>query len=111
MSDEISFCSDINLEQDVKKILSHTNYSEEEATKKLKLFNYDYMKVIRDYMGISEKKQQNKVKSINQEIYRQLRIKLDNSMKEYREKNPINMGQVMENFKESDEREKNKIKN
>ena len=32
-------------------------------------------------------------------------------MKEYREKNPINMGQVIENLKESDEREKKRIKN
>jgi hypothetical protein len=32
-------------------------------------------------------------------------------MKEYREKNPINMEQIVENFKESDEREKMRIKN
>jgi len=32
-------------------------------------------------------------------------------MKIYREKNPINMEQVIENFKESDEREKKRIKN
>jgi hypothetical protein len=32
-------------------------------------------------------------------------------MKEYREKNPINMDQVIDNFKESEEREKNRIKN
>jgi hypothetical protein len=32
-------------------------------------------------------------------------------MKEYREKHPINMDQVIENFKESDEREKKRIKN
>jgi hypothetical protein len=62
-------------------------------------------------MGIPEKKEENKVKSVNQEIYRQLRTKLDSSMKEYREKNPINMEQIVENFKESDEREKKRIKN
>jgi hypothetical protein len=32
-------------------------------------------------------------------------------MKEYREKNPINMEQVIENLKDSDEREKKRIKN
>jgi hypothetical protein len=69
------------------------------------------MRVIKDYMGIPEKKEENKVKSVNQEIYRQLRTKLDSSMKEYREKNPINMEQIVENFKESDEREKKRIKN
>ena len=65
--------------------------SEEEAKEKLRLFNCDYMRVIKDYMGIPEKKEENKVKSVNQEIYRQLRTKLDSSMKEYREKNPINL--------------------
>ena len=111
MSDGISFFSNDDISQYVKKVMSHTNYTEEEAIEKLRLFNCDYMRVIRDYMGISEKKEEKKVKSINQEIYRQLRTKLDSSMKEYREKHPINMEQVVENFNESDEREKHRIKN
>jgi hypothetical protein len=48
---------------------------------------------------------------VNQEIYKQIRLKLDNSMREYREKNPINIEQVVTNFKESEERVKLKIKN
>jgi hypothetical protein len=32
-------------------------------------------------------------------------------MKDYREKNPINIDQIIDNFNVSDEREKNKIKN
>ncbi len=111
MSDGISFFSNDDIEHNVKKVMSQTNYTEEEAKEKLRLFNCDYMRVIKDYMGIPEKKEEKKVKSVNQEIYRQLRTKLDSSMKEYREKNPINMDQVVENFKESDEREKNRIKN
>jgi hypothetical protein len=106
MSDGISFFSNDDLIKDVSKVTSQTNYTEEEAINKLKLFNGDYIKVIKDYMGISEKKETKKVKSVNQEIFRQIRTKLDNSMKEYREKNPINMEQLVENFKESDEREK-----
>ncbi len=104
MSDKISFFSNEDLIPNVKKVMSQTNYTEEEAMEKLRLFNCDYTKVIRDYMGMPEKQQEKKVKSINQEIYRQLRTKLDGSMKEYREKNPINLNQVVENFKESDER-------
>ena len=110
MSDGISFFSNSDLEQNIKKVMSHTNYTEEEAMEKLKLFNCDYIRVIKDYMGIPEKKEEKKVKSVNQEIYRQLRTKLDSSMKQYREKNPINIGQVIDSFNESDEREKNKIK-
>lgn len=111
MSDGISFFSNDDLSEHVKKVMSQTNYTEEEAKEKLRLFNCDYMRVIRDYMGIPDKKETPKVKSVNQEIYRQLRTKLDSSMKDYREKHPINMDQVIENFRESDEREKLRIKN
>ena len=91
-------------------MLSQTNYTEEEAKEKLKLFNCDYMKVIREYMGIPDKKVK-KVKSVNQEIFRQIRTTLDSSMKEYREKNPIDINQIIDNFNESDKRENNKIQN
>jgi hypothetical protein len=68
------------------------------------------MKVIKDYMNIPiHIPEEKKVKSVNQEIFRQIRIKLDNSMKNYRDKNPINVEQVIDNFNESDERKKNKI--
>jgi len=111
MSDGISFFSNDDIEQNVPKVMSQTNYTAEEATEKLRLFNCDYIRVIKDYMGIPEKKEEKKIKSVNQEIFRQIRTKLDNSMKIYREKNPINMEQVIENLKESDEREKKRIKN
>ena len=109
MLNEINMVSNNNLEQDVTKIMTQTNYTKEEATNKLILFNYDYIKVIKDYMNIPEKNKEQKVKSVNQEIFKQIRIKLDNSMKDYREKNEINTEQVIYNFKEADERKKNKI--
>ena len=109
MLNEINMVSNNNLEQDVTKIMTQTNYTKEEATNKLILFNYDYIKVIKDYMNIPEKNKQQKVKAFNQEIFKQIRIKLDNSMKDYREKNEINTEQVIYNFKEADERKKNKI--
>ena len=111
MADGISFFSYDDLNKHLKLVMSQTNYTEEEAIEKLKLFNCDYMKVIKDYMGIPEKKEAKKIKSVNQEIYRQIRTTLDNTMREYREKNPINMDQVITNFQESDEREKNRIQN
>jgi len=111
MSDGISFFSNDDLTQNVKKVMSQTNYTEEQAIEKLKLFNCDYMRVLKDYMGIPEKKESPKVKSVNQEIFRQIRTKLDSSMKAYRDKHPVNLDQVIENFNESDEREKLRIKN
>lgn len=110
MSDGISFFSNDDIEQHIKKVMSQTNYTKEEAIEKLKLFNCDYMRVIKDYMGIPEKPKERKIKSVNQEIFRQIRTNLDISMKEYRDKNPVNIDQIVENFKESDEREK-RIKN
>ena len=110
MSDGISFFSNEDVMKHVAIVMSQTNYTIEEAIEKLKLFNCDYMMVIRDYMGIPEKKSEPKVKSVNQEVFRQIRMTLDSSMKAYREKNPINVEQVIENFKESDEREKKRIK-
>ena len=111
MSDGISFFSNDDLNKHVKNVMSQTNYTEEQAIEKLKLFNCDYMRVLKDYMGIPEKKEEKKVKSVNQEIYKQIRHTLDNSMKEYREKHPIDLNQIITNFQESDEREKLKIKN
>ena len=109
MLNEINVVSNINLEQDVTKIMTQTNYTKEEAINKLKLYDNDYIKVIKDYMNIPEKNKEQKVKSVNQEIFKQIRIKLDNSMKDYREKNEINTEQVIYNFNEADERKKNKI--
>ena len=111
MSDGISFFSNDDLNKHVKNVMSQTNYTEEQAIEKLKLFNCDYMRVLKDYMGIPEKKEVPKVKSVNQEIFRQIRTNLDKTMKIYREKNPINMEQIIDNFNESDEREKQRIKN
>jgi len=113
MSDGISFFSNDDLDNYINKVMTQTNYTREEAREKLKIFNCDYMRVLKDYMGIPEKKEEKKVKSVNQEIYKQIRHTLDNSMKEYREKHPVDLNQIITNFQESDEREKlkNKIKN
>uniref|UniRef100_A0A6C0ES11 Uncharacterized protein n=1 Tax=viral metagenome TaxID=1070528 RepID=A0A6C0ES11_9ZZZZ len=68
----------------VDVILRQTNYTKEEAMCKLKESNYDCLLVIRTYFGISDKPKTNKVSSINQEIYKQLRYNLDSSMRDYK---------------------------
>jgi len=100
--------SNEKLDEMVKKIMSQTTYTEEITKKKLEEFNYDFMKVLKDYMGISEKPQSEKVKSINQEIYKQIRQNLDASMTEYRNKNPIDINQATQNLRESEERQRAK---
>ncbi len=108
MSDGISFFSNEDIEKYLSSVLIQTNYTKEEAIIALQKHNGDVKKVIREYMGIPEKKQETKIKSVNQEIYRQIRYKLDASMKEYRDNNPIDINHVVENFKESDEKIKQK---
>jgi hypothetical protein len=107
-TNNISFISNDEISILVNKVLAQTNYTEEIAKTKLQEFNYDLMRVLKDYMGIPEKKDITKIKSINQEIYKQIRHTLDSSMREYREKNPVNIEQVVTNLSESEENEKNK---
>ena len=100
--------ANLKTEKYVQHIMSQTNYSEEVAREKLKECNNDFMKVLKDYMGIPEKKVNTQIKSVNQEIYKQIRHSLDQTMKEYRDKNPIDIDQVKTNLQESEEREKDK---
>lgn len=97
-------------EKYVKDIMTQTNYSEEVAREKLALFNNDFMKVLKDYMGIKDNEKPRQIKSVNQEIYKQIRHNLDKSMKDYREKNPVNVDQVITNLQESEERERYKVR-
>jgi hypothetical protein len=66
----------------IQIILRQTDYTEETAREKLIENGGNHILVIKKYMGLDDKKQE-PVKSLNQEIYKQLRYKLDSSMKEY----------------------------
>jgi hypothetical protein len=97
-------------ETQIKHIMSQTTYSEQEAREKLHEFKGDFMKVLKNYMGIPDKKENKQIKSVNQEIYKQIRHSLDQTMKEYRQQNPVNIDQVITNLQESEERERTKEK-
>ena len=104
MADNISFLSNDDIEKRVKMVMAQTTYNRYISSwlaslSKLKLFNYDYIKVIKDFMKIPEKKVE--VKTVNQEIYKQIRHSLDESMRKYNEKNPVNIDQIRENIQES----------
>ena len=109
--DNISFINKDEVNEKINMIMRQTDYDYDTSYSKLTDAHYDHIKVIKAYLGITEKKAPpQKTTSVNQEIYKQIRLKLDNSMREYREKNPINIEQVVTNFKESEERVKLKIK-
>jgi hypothetical protein len=83
-------------------IMSQTTLTEDETINKLIEYDNDIFKIIKENMGIDSlntSRQTNK-KNLNQEIYRQLRKHLD--IKSYREKNPINVNDVINSFQESD---------
>jgi hypothetical protein len=82
MGDSISFTNNNEIQEKVEMILRQTDYTEEEAKNKLKEFNYDHIQVVKSYLGIPEKKE-NPIKNVNQEIYKQIRYKLDSTMREY----------------------------
>jgi hypothetical protein len=82
MTDTISFTNNNEIQEKVEMILRQTDYTEEEAKNKLKEFNYDHIQVVKSYLGIPEKKEP-PIKNVNQEIYKQIRYKLDSNMREY----------------------------
>ena len=85
MSDNISFIETDDITNKVQIILRQTDLSEEVAREKLREANFDHILVIKNFLGITEKKAL-PIKSKNQEIYKQLRYKLDSSMREFNTK-------------------------
>jgi len=84
MSD-ISLVETDQIAEKVQIILRQTDYTEEIAIEKLKENNFDELKVIRSYFGISEKVNK-QIKTLNQEIYKQIRYRLDSNMRDYNER-------------------------
>jgi hypothetical protein len=85
MATEKSFDYNTELEEKIQMILRQTDYNEEQVREKMIEFNGDHIAIIKSFLGISEKKEQ-PIKTINQEIYRQIRFKLDSSMREYNQR-------------------------
>jgi len=82
--EEFSFSSidEDELQKKIDMIMRQSDYTEEQAREKLTQFNGDHLLVIKDYLGIPEKKTDT-VKSVNQEIYKQIRYNLDGAMRDY----------------------------
>ena len=69
----------------IQTIMRQTEYTETQAIEKLNAHNNDTIQVIKEYMGIQAKPVQG-IKSVNQEIYKQIRGKLDGVMREYNQR-------------------------
>ena len=80
MDDKITFVETVS---NIDIILRQTNYSKEEAREKLLENNNDYIAVIKSYLGVKKEVDKPGITSVNQEIYKQLRFKLDSAMRDY----------------------------
>jgi len=83
--DNITIICESEASEKIQMIMRQTDYSADVAREKLMAHNDDPIKVIKDYMGIVEKPKP-PPKSLNQEIYKQLRHKLDDSMRDFNAK-------------------------
>jgi len=83
MDDKIAFVETDSLSNNIDIILRQTNYSEEEAREKLFEYKNDYFAVIKAYLGVKIDTSKPEIKSVNQEIYKQMRFKLDSAMRDY----------------------------
>lgn len=64
-----------NIKEKVKRILTQTNYDINKAIEKLKIFKYDEILVIKDYMGIDNNVNNKKLNNMStqQKIYKSFR--------------------------------------
>ena len=85
MGDNISLVETDQIDDKIQKVIRQTDYSQDIAREKLKEYNFDEIATIKAYLGITEKKAL-PIKSVNQEIYKQLRGKLDSNMRDYKER-------------------------
>jgi len=91
-----------NYDDKIKIIMSQTIYDYDESLLKLKQHNFNHINVIKDYMGITEKKAPTRILSVNQEIYKQIRKQLDIS--EYNKKHPLNLEHIQKNIEQEEEK-------
>tara|TARA_B100000902_G_C27210855_1_gene864276 strand:- start:333 stop:743 length:411 start_codon:yes stop_codon:yes gene_type:complete len=70
-------------------VMRQTEYTEEQAINKLQEYKYDVIAVVRDFMGINTNKIEAPVKSVNQQIYGEIRNMMDDAASKYRIKKEI----------------------
>jgi DNA-binding LacI/PurR family transcriptional regulator len=77
-------------------IIRQTNYTPEIAKNKLLSLNMDHIKVIKEYHGIAEKKAP-AIKSVQQQIYKEIRYHMNDSVKDFNHKQDQKLESDIEN--------------
>ncbi len=75
-SDQIVCIDNEVIQERIEILKRQTSYSHEEAKAALKKNNYDTMACIREYLEVPQKKEEPTKKSLNQQIYKELRNQL-----------------------------------
>ena len=94
----------------IKLVVSQTNYTNEEAEKKLEKNNYNYVMVVKEYLNPSinktEKKELDNNRSLNEKMMDEIRGFMDTAnrqyliRKEHEEKNKVIQEKIYEQFLE-----------
>jgi hypothetical protein len=87
--EKISFMETEQIKEHIRIICGQTDLTEDEALVKLHEYNFDYIKVIRNHLGL-DKIKDIKIVSVNQEIYKQLRLKLDATVDDFNKRKENN---------------------
>ena len=96
--DHMTIVSEEEMKEKIDIISRQTIYTPDECREKLLLANMDHIKVIKDYYGIPEKKAPN-IKSLQQQIYKEIRTQLDDSMRDFNSKQEKKLESEFENNK------------
>lgn len=83
--DDVSVPSSDKITEMCDMISRQTDYTLDEIKDKLIEYNYNSIDVIKEYMGVQKEKPR-PITSINQEIYKQIRMKLDEGIKDFNDK-------------------------
>ena len=81
-SDSIQEISDDDIRKMCDIVHRQTDYTVDQIMDKLIEYDYNHIDIIKDYMGINVKKTY-KIESIQQEIYKLMRLKLDSATKDF----------------------------
>ena len=94
--DNITCVSEEEVLEKIGIIMRQTNYDSEESKKKLLLANMNHITVIKEYFGITETKKP-PIKSIQQQIYKEIRYHLDDSIRDFNDKQEQKLKADIEN--------------
>ena len=95
-SERIQEISDDDIRNMCEIVHRQTDYTIDQIRDKLIEYDYKHIDIIKDYMGITVKKTY-KIDSIQQEIYKQMRLKLDAATKDFNDEQYDKLKKEMEN--------------